>query len=111
MTTQNPKKMNKKGRLGDIIPWVIMGTLLIYIIISIIMIIKLDVKGEACRSLGFEDDVYWNDQSSCEDGDGNIYFVKMDCDYKFFPTLGEKNCIAKRIKVGEVWGTGYGTKD
>ncbi len=93
-------KMNKKGDIGFI--FIIIALLFL---VSYLLIFKyVDAEGKACKELGFEDNVYWNEAQACKDQDGNIHFVQMDCNDSF-PFPWKYNCEAKLIKVGEVFGS------
>ena len=82
----------------------IMLGIAIYLITSLVVGIRSDSRGNACRELGFEKESYWNEEEVCEDKEGNVNFIKMDCDFEVIPLFIEVNCKAKGIKIGEVYG-------
>ena len=61
-------------------------------------------QNKACERIGFEEYVERQEMDFCEDKKGNLYYVNLRCD-NLENLLPTKKCIAKRIKVGEVWGT------
>jgi len=72
------------------------------------ILIQGNEEDNACTKLGFEK---YSGSSisgipdSCEDNEGNIHFVKVECKNLFIWFKGME-CSAKEIKVGEVWGVG-----
>ncbi len=59
-------------------------------------------RKDGCKEIGFKRNTDYMEIPSCEDKQGNIHFVKFDC--KVMRWFGDE-CSAKKIKVGEVWGT------
>lgn len=62
-----------------------------------------EIRKEACESIGFEKYVERQDMDFCEDKQGNLYYIKIDCEQGLYFKLLEK-CEIKQIKVGEVFG-------
>ncbi len=56
---------------------------------------KEEVK--ACQELGFEKDSFTSDFDFCEDSQGNLHYIKMECKPWYWV-----DCTAKLISVGEV---------
>ncbi len=51
----------------------------------------------ACQEIGFEDFFFSNAFSYCEDSEGNLHYVKLDCSFPPFT-----DCTVKEISVGDV---------
>ncbi len=87
-------------------PLIVLVLFIIYGIISLIVIWDNPSRNYACKQLGFKEYGRWNSVDICKSSEGDYHFVEIDCETKYFPILlEEKNCKAKEIKIGEVWGT------
>lgn len=77
--------------------WMALGISLLLIIGVISLAIYTEYRyDEACREIGFKD-YKVRELRYCEDTDGNLHFVKMDC---LFPPFTK--CNVKTISVGNV---------
>lgn len=57
------------------------------------------IEDSACKAIGFEE--YGGklaEVGMCEDSEGDMHYVKMDCDFHFISA----DCTAKEISVGDV---------
>lgn len=90
--------MNRKGFV-DIIFFVSVFILLIVIVImGVYQANKLvDLKGEACVSLGYEEYHYKNGFRFCSDTNGNLYYVTYDIGY-----TGLKDFIVDHVNMSEI---------
>ncbi len=72
--------------------------LLVLIVGNIIaQIIHIEAEeNNACQELGFEKSIY-NQMQYCEDSEGNLHYVKMECKPWYW-----YQCTAKSITVGDV---------
>jgi hypothetical protein len=70
----------------------------LYFIWMIPILIHADNQRElACQKLGFEGDKYNGNMRYCEDREGNLHYIEMECEPWYWP-----DCTAKTISVGEV---------
>ncbi len=100
--------MNKKGYGGLEFPWKTITFLLIllfYFLVSLGVMYGEPERNKACEKIGLEEYTRWNEMEICKDKEGNYNFVEIKCNSEYFPIWRDTSCKAKRIKVGEVWGT------
>ncbi len=103
--------MNKRGDWTN----VVLVLLVIFFITSMTSLFvfqnyannrKQTTYNDACKKIDLKEFDEFNSLDVCRDSEGNLHFVEMDC-----PGFNEKwgwypkKCYAKKIKVGEVWGT------
>ena len=73
------------------------GGFLLVLSIAISLSIHAGIsRNNACKELGFIDFKSW-ETGVCEDSEGNLHYVKLDCKFPLFT-----KCIAKEISVGDV---------
>ncbi len=101
---ESKKMKNKKGLTGFAYFTIFICSLIVILMILFIFDCLLRVRQEdACERIGYEKSIIWGEvQQACKDYNGDIIFIKFD-NCKFFR---QTKCIAKPIKVGEVWGIG-----
>ena len=84
----------------DIVSFVVfvLGSLFCLYVITASMLLYNAYDG-ACKDLGYSEYYKSSSPQTCEDIDGNLHYVKLDCTGLIF-----KSCTAKNIKVGDVTG-------
>ena len=79
--------------------WIIF--IIVFVIIEgsliTIWIHNRDKSDLACQELGFVDYKNQNSMEYCEDIEGNLHYVKMDCKHWYW-----NDCTAKLISIGDV---------
>ncbi len=83
--------------LGKVI--IVLLIFLVLIIINLVVqLIHIEKEEDkACQELGFERDIYILGMNYCEDTQGNLHYIKMECKSWYWP-----ECTAKTISVGDV---------
>ena len=73
------------------------GILLLIIAFAIFLSVEENkARDKSCKELGFEEFIYY-DKAFCEDSEGNLHYIKLDCPFPPFT-----RCISKPISVGDV---------
>lgn len=98
---------NKRGGIELIIYTIIILFITTTIILITAAVISQDIRikelDKACEEIGYAKYEYKMPYEFCEDKEGNLYYIKSECEYVFqFLELFAEECTAKKISIGEV---------
>ncbi len=93
--------MNKKGGTLGIFSMIIFTVVVIGLSSGIA---EMQEDDKACEEMGYLKYEYKQDFEFCEDKNGNLHYIKHECDYMIpILELFPNRCIVNKIKVGEVY--------